>query len=283
MAQAIQACTSESQSSESSCAKAEDCGQSSLDIIMSTGDTGFISGLHGSGANVEDDDESMVAESTGACEDTIPSRFTANEGQRAEFDQARQTQISLSPVPSRTEDDDVSEGTMAMLKMMQRQMEVHMMMMKRMEEREERRNEEEKEPKEKIKWRGVKLDIKHFSRVEISRGEHAKFRDWFFGVNTVIGQIDQKLSEALKKLMEGDNILKAEDVPPKEESEVPKELKEEYTTELFGLLVQLTGGDASELCTAYERDFGEVDGFDLIIKMNPRFDPMTGGTLLSAF
>ena len=62
-----------------------------------------------------------------------------------------------------------------------------------------------------MKWRGVKLDIKHFSRVEIFRGEHAKFRDWFFGVNTVIGQIDQKLSEALKKLLEGDNILKAED------------------------------------------------------------------------
>ena len=87
---------------------------------------------------------------------------------------------------------------MAMLKMMQRQMEMQMLMMKRMEERDERRKEEEKEPKEKMKWRGVKLDIKHFSRVEVFKGEHAKFRDWFFGLNTVIGQIDQKLSGALK-------------------------------------------------------------------------------------
>ena len=62
-----------------------------------------------------------------------------------------------------------------------------------------------------------------------------------------------------------------------------RELRDEYTTELFGLLVQLTGGDANEMCTAYERDFGEVDGFDMIVKMNRRFDPMTGGTLLSAF
>ena len=62
-----------------------------------------------------------------------------------------------------------------------------------------------------------------------------------------------------------------------------KDLRDEYTTELFGLWVQLTGGDAGEMCSAYERDFGKVDGFDLIVKMNRRFDPMTGGTLLSAF
>ena len=58
---------------------------------------------------------------------------------------------------------------------------------------------------------------------------------------------------------------------------------DEYTTELFGLWTQLTEGDAKEMCSAYERDFGEVNGFDMIVKMNRRFDPMTGGTLLSAF
>ena len=100
-------------------------------------------------------------------EHVMPPGFTVTEEQRAEFDRARQTQASLSPIPSRTGDDDVSEGTMAMLRMMQRQMEMQMMMMKRMEERDEKRNEEEKEPKEKMKWRGVKLDIKHFSRVEV--------------------------------------------------------------------------------------------------------------------
>ena len=158
------------------------------------------------------------------------------------------------------------------------------MMMKRMEERDEKRKEEEeRELKDKKKWRGVKLDIKHFSRVEVFKGEHAKFRDWFFGLNTVIGQIDQKLSGALKALLEEDNLLKAEDLPQKKDNGVSKELREEYTTELFGLVVQFTGGDANEMCTAYERDFGEVDGFDILVKMNRRFDPMTGGTLLSAF
>ena len=250
----------------------------------------MISDPHGSGANVEDDDGrtggegNMVAGSIGGhLENTIPPGITVTEEQRAEFDRARQTQASLSPVPSQKDEDEVSEGTMAMLRLMQRQMEMQMLMMKRMEERDEKRREEEVEPKEKVKWRGVKLDIKHFSRVEVFNGEHAKFRDWFFGVNTAIGQIDQKLSGAIKTLLEEDNALKAEDLPSKENNGVPEELKDEYTTELFGLLVQLTGGEAKEMCTAYERDFGEVDGFDMIVKMNRRFDPMTGGTLLSAF
>ena len=172
---------------------------------------------------------------------------------------------------------------MAMLKVMQRQMEMQMMMMKRMEDRDEKRKEEEKEPVEKTKWRGVKLDIKHFSRIAAFNGDHYKFRDWFFGVNTVIGTIDQKLCGALKRLLEEDNILKAEDSPPKEDYGIPQELRDEYTTELFGLWTQLTDGDAKEMCSAYERDFGEVDGFDMIVKMNRRFDPMTGGTLLSVF
>ena len=65
-----------------------------------------------------------------------------------------------------------------------------MLMMRRMEERDDKRRKEEEETERKVEWRGVKLDIKHFSRVEVFRGEHSKFRDWFFGLNTVIGQID---------------------------------------------------------------------------------------------
>ena len=219
----------------------------------------LISNQHGSGANVGDDDgriggwSNAASNTENSFENIAPPGFTVTEEQRAEFDRARQTQASMSPIPSQRGDDEASEGTMAMLKPMQRQMEMQMLMMKRMEERDERRKDEEKEPEEKVKWRGVKLDIKHFSRVEVFKGEHAKFRDWFFGLNTVIGQIDQKLSGALKTLLEEDNVLKSEDLPPKEDNGVPRELKDEYTTELFGLLVQLTGGDANEMCPAYER------------------------------
>ena len=147
---------------------------------MASGDEALISGPHGSGANVGEDDghyggeSSVAAGSTGDSFEFIPPPgFTVTEEQRAEFDRARQTQASLSPIPSQRGDDDVSEGTMAMLKVMQRQMEMQvMMMMKRMEERDEKRKEEEeKEPKGKMKWRGVKLDIKHFSRVEVFKGE----------------------------------------------------------------------------------------------------------------
>ena len=160
-----------------------------------------ISDQHGSGANVEDDngrtggernmvagsigrtsgernmvagsigrtggEENMVEESIGEhIGNTIPPGITVTEEQWAEFDRARQTQASLSPIPSQKDEDEVSGGTMAMLRLMQRQMEMQMMMMKRMEERDERRREEGVEPKEKVKWRGVKLDIKYFSRVE---------------------------------------------------------------------------------------------------------------------
>ena len=194
---------------------------------MASTDEALLSDQHGSGANVGDDDEHPGGGSNAAAESTensfeyiSPPGFTVTEEQRAEFDRARRTQASMSPIPSQRGDDDVSEGTMAMLKMMQKQMEMQMMMMRRMEERDERRKEEEKEPNEKMKWRGVKLDIKHFSRVEVFKGEHAKFRDWFFGLNTVIGQIYQKLSGALKTLLEEDNVLKAEDLLPKEDNGV---------------------------------------------------------------
>ena len=212
---------------------------------MASAGGSLISDPHGSGANVGEDDghyggeSSVAAGSTGdSFEFRSPPGVTVTEEQRAEMERARQTQASLSPILSQRGDDDVSEETMAMLKVMQRQMEMQGRMMKRMEERDEKRKEEEeRELKEKIKWRGVKLDIKHFSRVEVFKGEHAKFRDWFFGLNTVIGQIDQKLSGALKALLEEDNVLKAEDLPQKKDNGISRELREEYTTELFGLLV----------------------------------------------
>ena len=195
-------------------------------VAMAMHTTGDLLSEHGSGANtgVGDDDErnggSMAAGSTDGSFEYIPQEYGGppglSEEQRAEFERARQT--PLSPIPSQRGDDDLSETTMTMLKMMQRQMEIQMQRMMRMEERDERRKEEEREPKEKMKWRGVKLEIKHFSRVEIFRGEHSKFRDWFFSVNTVIGQLDQKLSGALKTLLEEDNVRKAEDLVPKEDT-----------------------------------------------------------------
>ena len=92
---------------------------------------------HGSGANVSDDDGRNGGENNGAGngsgsnEVIAPPGFTVTEEQRAEFDRARRTQMPQSPVPSPQGDDDASDGTMAMLKLMQRQMEMQMLMMKR--------------------------------------------------------------------------------------------------------------------------------------------------------
>ena len=124
---------------------------------MASNIDGSIMFGHGSGANVGDDDQHMgggsnVADgNTGELGENIaPPGFTVTEEQRAEFERARQSRTSMSPVPSQRDDDEVSEGTMAMLKLMQRQMEMQMLMMKRMEERDERRKEEEDESKGKF-------------------------------------------------------------------------------------------------------------------------------------
>ena len=212
--------------------------------------------------NVEEIDPGTAAGNTSAGSgeisfEVIPPPYVSPPGladqQRAAFEKS--DQVPISSIASDNGDGNSSETTMTMLKLMQQQMEMQMAMMKRMENREERRDEENRDPKGNMKWRGVKLDIKHFSRVTSFSGDHNKFRDWFFGVNTVIGTIDQRLCGALKVLLEEDNKLKAEDQPPKENNGIPQDLKEEYTTELFGLWTQLTEGDAKEMCSAYERDF----------------------------
>ena len=93
---------------------------------MASNTEGFISDRHGSGANVSDDDgrkgggnnaagngsgSNAVGSTENSFEYDAPPGFTVTEEQRAEFDRARQTQMSQSPIPSQRGDDDASEGT----------------------------------------------------------------------------------------------------------------------------------------------------------------------------
>ena len=121
------------------------------------------------------------------------------------------------------------------------------------------------------------MDINFFSRVEVFKGEHANFRDWILNINTIIGQIDQKLGSALKEMIAGDNLRKVGDLEPEHHQKVPRELKEESSMELF-LWVDRSnkwGGDAEEMCTAVERELGAVERFHMMVRMNERYDPMT--------
>ena len=99
--------------------------------------------------------------------EVIPPQYASPPGlterQRAEMEESEQ--VPISPIASENGDGKSPETTVTMLKLMQQQMEMQMIMMRRMEDREERRNEENKDHKRDVKWRGVKLDIKHFSRV----------------------------------------------------------------------------------------------------------------------
>ena len=73
---------------------------------MTSNSEGLISDQHGSGANVGDDDERIGGGSNaaGSTENSFeyvhPPGLTVTEEQRAEFDRARQTQTSMSPIPS---------------------------------------------------------------------------------------------------------------------------------------------------------------------------------------
>ena len=77
-------------------------------------------------------------------------------------------------------------------------------------------------------WGGLKLDIQHFSRILNFEGDMSRFTGRLFEVIVVVGQIERELSEAIKVMIEKDNLDKAEDVTHRAHEDVPAELCKEY-------------------------------------------------------
>ena len=53
----------------------------------------------------------------------------------------------------------------------------------------------------------------------------SKFRDWLFDVFVVVGRVEQRLAESLKQMVVKDNVVKAEDVPPRAHEDIGARLK----------------------------------------------------------
>ena len=159
------------------------------------GGGGITAADNGANGNAGDGGKRTTAIEANTSFEFIPRRTDPppgrSEEELAELMRARRTPDS--PVASSKGDDDKSDAMVTLLMMMQRQMDVQMQMLKKIQERDERLRREtggRRETRDKKRFRGVQVDIKYFSRVETFRGDHVRFRDWIFNVNTVIGQID---------------------------------------------------------------------------------------------
>ena len=53
-------------------------------------------------------------------------------------------------------------------------------------------------------------------------GDTSKFRDWLSEVIVVVGQLDRKLSDAVKHMVEKDNLDKAEDIAHRAHEDIPR-------------------------------------------------------------
>ena len=90
----------------------------------------------------------------------------------------------------------------------------------------------------------VSLDEKYFRRMKVFDGTVAMFREWLFDLLTCLGHIDNKLADAIRKLLSEDRAVNPKDLIdyrlplPFESNE--KELFDKYGLELFGVLSSLT-------------------------------------------
>ena len=74
-----------------------------------------------------------------------------------------------------------------------------------------------------------------------------------------------------------------EDWDPLVHGELPLELYDEYRGDLYGLLVQLTEGEAKESIKSLAEQDGGIDGFKALWILNRRFDCKTSASLLRPY
>ena len=135
------------------------------------------------------------------------------------------------------------------------------------------------------------LEEKHFSRVEKFNGERegrVRFRSWIFDLVTVIGTLDKQLGGVLEDLLKRGAVdaagkeIHAEKWEAAQDGSLDQDIYKKYSGELYGLLVQLTEGDAKEILRGLA-DRGKSDGFLAMLVLSKRFDSKTSASLLSEF
>eukprot|EP00973_Karenia_brevis_P023286 3206505-Karenia_brevis.AAC.1 len=70
------------------------------------------------------------------------------------------------------------------------------------------------------------------------------YRMWMFNFTVALGQVDGKLSDEVRKLINREDLGKLPDSwDPSSDSGIDLEIYRKYKTELYGVLVSLTTGE----------------------------------------
>eukprot|EP00973_Karenia_brevis_P002735 373138-Karenia_brevis.AAC.1 len=69
------------------------------------------------------------------------------------------------------------------------------------------------------------------------------YRMWMFNFTVALGQVDSRLSDEVRKLINRDDLSKLPDTwDPSKDSGIDEETYAKYKDELYGVLVSLTSG-----------------------------------------
>ena len=123
----------------------------------------------------------------------------------------------------------------------------------------------------------VVLEEKHFRRVDKFDGDMAKFRGWVFDLTVAIGQIDKVLCRDLKDVL---SVKREEEWDPELEH---YNTYEKYHSELYGVIVSLTQGEAKGVVKGIVDRGGNQDGYKALALLAHRYDAHTTANLLRSF
>ena len=130
----------------------------------------------------------------------------------------------------------------------------------------------------------VILDERNFRRVDKFEGDMSKFRSWKFDLGVAIGQLDNPLAEKMDALVRGfPDEMAPEQWDPNVHGGLDIPTYEKYRGELYGVLVQLTGGEAKNIVRGIVEAGSGKDGFKALLLLNRRYDCRTQASLLQAF
>ena len=120
----------------------------------------------------------------------------------------------------------------------------------------------------------VHLDEKYFRRIERFDGDPNHYRGWIFELVVALGQVDGELQQEVEKLVLGNEDVVGK-VPmgmwePK--GVVKPYIYSMYRTELYGLLVSLTGGEAKGILKGMLDTRMPADGFKALVILRRRFE-----------
>ena len=116
-------------------------------------------------------------------------------------------------------------------------------------------------------------------------GDLDKYRAWIFEVVVALAQVDGRLSQMVEKLVMGkeDMVGKVSVEAWDARNAVGPTLYDRYSSELYGLLVSLTSGEAKGILKGMLDSKWPTDGFKALVVLRRRFDALTGGSILQTF